>query len=191
MFNSEKKMKLHTDVWSSCWEDEDPSGWTHWLSWTDQKELVTALSSRSTWNHTFSSTAGRVGYDRTCMVQCSVLTKVYNSAVFSIFAVPGNAHRYLVLEHPLTPSLILFQYVIFFPPPWGHLPGCELVFCFWAFSFLNFGTMRKTVLLLFLLVQSIGGSCSNHGEKKSHGLRSYGKRRKPHFITRYKIKMVS
>lgn len=73
------------------------------------EELVTTLCSRSTWNHTFSSITGRVGYDMTCMVQCSVLTKVYNSVVFSIFAVPGNAHRYLVLAHPLIPSLILFQ----------------------------------------------------------------------------------
>lgn len=73
------------------------------------KELVTTLSSRSTWNHTFSTITRRVGYDMTCMVQCTVLTKVYNSMVFSIFAVPGNAHRYLVLEHPLIPSLILFQ----------------------------------------------------------------------------------
>lgn len=53
-----------------------------------------------------------------------------------------------------------------FPHRVGYLPGCELVFCFWTLSFLNFGTIRNTVLLLFLFVQSIGGSCSHWVKKR-------------------------
>lgn len=68
--------------------------------------------------------------------------------------------------HHLNGVTFFFSSCYTFSSRADHLPGCELVFCFWTFSFLNLGTMRKTVLLLFLLVQSIGGSCLSRARKE-------------------------